>query len=147
MMAAISSPVADARAPRHGRAWLLLVGALAVHVIDEALTGFLDFYNPLVLSIRERFAWFPMPTFTFDAWLALLIAAVVALALITPWIAGGGTGTVAVSWLFATLMFLNGVGHLAGSLYFDRWLPGATSAPLLLAASILLVRSASRRKP
>jgi hypothetical protein len=35
-------------------------------------------------------------------------------------------------------MFLNGVGHLAGSIYFDRWLPGATSAPLLLIASVML---------
>ena len=41
---------------RHLRAWRLLVGALAPHVLDEALTGFLDFYNPLVLSIRARYS-------------------------------------------------------------------------------------------
>jgi len=46
-------------------AWLLLVGALAAHVADEATTGFLDFYNPLVTSIRSRAPWFPMPTFDF----------------------------------------------------------------------------------
>jgi hypothetical protein len=45
---------------RYMRAWLLLVGALAVHVLDEALTNFLDFYNPLVLSIRSQLPWFPM---------------------------------------------------------------------------------------
>ena len=34
-----------------------------------------------------------------------------------------------------------GSGHLAGSVYWDRWLPGATSAPLLLVASLLLARA------
>lgn len=41
-------------APNHqGRAWLALAGALAVHVADEALTGFLAVYNPAVLALRE----------------------------------------------------------------------------------------------
>ena len=127
------------------RAWLFLVAALAVHVADEALTGFLDFYNPLVLSLRERFWWFPMPTFTFEAWLAGLVFAVVALACATPLIGRGGAGAVVLSWAFALLMFLNGIGHLAGSVYFERWLPGATSSPLLLFASVTLARSTGRR--
>lgn len=38
----------------------------------------------------------------------------------------------------ADWQFLNGVGHLGGSLFFERWLPGTTSAPLLVGASILL---------
>jgi hypothetical protein len=130
---------------QHARAWLYMVAALALHVADEALTGFLDFYNPLVLSIRTRIPWFPMPTFTFDVWLTGLILAVAVLALATPWIRRGGTGAAAASWVFAGFMFLNGVGHLAGSIYFDRWLPGATSAPLLLIASVMLGQRAKGR--
>jgi hypothetical protein len=130
---------------RLARAWLFVVGALAVHVLDEALTGFLDFYNPMVLSIRERIWWFPMPTFTFDVWLAGLVFAVVALALATPWIGRGGSAAVAVSYALAGLMFLNGAGHLAGSAYFQRWLPGATSSPLLIVASVMLIRQTWRR--
>ena len=38
----------DAGASRHAQAWLLLVGVLAVHVLDEAVTDFLGFYNPLI---------------------------------------------------------------------------------------------------
>ena len=49
-------------------AWLWLVVALALHVIDEASTGFLDVYNPTVRALRERFGWFPMPEFRFDVW-------------------------------------------------------------------------------
>jgi hypothetical protein len=127
------------------RAWLLLVGALAVHVIDEALTDFLEFYNPLVLSIRSEIAWFPMPTFTFGAWLASLVVVVVLLALLTPAIHGGWSGTWIVSWMFSAIMFMNALGHLAGSVYFQRWLPGATSAPLLIVASVFLARATWQR--
>jgi hypothetical protein len=140
----VASRPADAPGARHARAWLFLAGALALHVTDEALTGFLSFYNPLVVSLRERLGWFPMPTFTFDVWLTGLVLAVIVLALATPWIRRGGTGTVTASWIFAAFMFLNGIGHLAGSAYFGRWLPGATSSPLLLVASVMLARGASR---
>ena len=128
------------------RAWLLVVGALAVHVIDEALTDFLGFYNPLVLTIRSQAAWFPMPTFTFGPWvagLALLIAVLVSLA---PAVRRGAVGTQLGSWVLSVVMFMNGLGHLVGSLYFQRWLPGASSAPLLLAASAFLARATWARQ-
>ena len=137
------SPEHRAGAVRHARAWLLLVGALALHVLDEALTGFLDFYNPLVRSIRLRVPWFPMPAFEFGMWLAGLFALIVVLALLTPAVRRGAPGTRAASWVLAGIMFLNGAGHLAGSLYFGRWLPGATSAPLLLVFSVRLARRAT----
>lgn len=129
-----------ATASRHAAAWQILCVVLALHVIDEALTGFLDFYNPLILSFRPAWSAFP-PTFRFDVWLVGLILLIMGLRLLTPWIRRGGTGPRVASWIFAVLMFLNGCAHLLGSLYFERWLPGATTAPLLLAASVYLARS------
>lgn len=126
------------------RAWLLLVGALAVHVADEASTGFLAFYNPLVLSIRAQASWFPMPTFTFADWLTGLVAVVVLLASLAPAVRRGAAATTLGSWIFSVIMFMNGLGHLAGSVYWQRWLPGTTSAPLLLGASVLLARATYR---
>lgn len=126
---------------RHMAAWLLLVGALAIHVVDEALTGFLDFYNPLVLNIRSRITWFPMPTFTFPEWLLGLVVLVLVLALLAPAVRRGVAGTGFASWVFSAIMFMNGMGHLVGSVYFGKWLPGATSSPLLLAASFVLARN------
>lgn len=131
---------------RHTRAWLMLVGALALHVLDEAATGFLDFYNPLVLAIRSRIAWFPMPTFTFGPWLAGLIVGTVVLAALAPAVRRGAPGTRAACWVLSGIMWLNGMGHLVGSLYFARWLPGATSAPLLLVASALLALRTHKRR-
>src|SRR5512145_1341092 len=67
------------RAYRHWVAWMVLCGALAVHVFDEALTDFLALYNPTVVAIRERYPFLPLTTFTFGGWLALLIFAIAAL--------------------------------------------------------------------
>jgi hypothetical protein len=122
-------------------AWMLLVGALAVHVVDEAVTGFLNFYNPLVLSIRSQASWFPMPTFTFGPWLTGLVLLVLILASLAPAVYRGGVATRVASWIFSTIMCMNGIGHLAGAAYFHTWVPGATSAPLLLATSLLLMRA------
>ena len=124
---------------RHARAWFFLVAALAIHVVDEALTDFLGFYNPLVLSIRSRVPWFPMPTFTFGIWLAGLAFLVAVLTILGSPVRRGLPGTALASWVLAIIMLLNGLGHLGGSIYFWRWLPGTTSAPLLIVASILLI--------
>jgi hypothetical protein len=43
-------------------------------------------------------------------------------------------------------MLANGVGHLAGSLAAARWLPGASSAPVLVAASVVLLRATADRR-
>lgn len=131
---------------RHARAWLLLDAALAVHVIDEALTGFLDFYNPLVRQLRDRLGFWPMPTFTFRVWLSGLIVLVVVLALLTPTVRRGTTGTRVLSWALAVIMLGNGIAHLGGSVYYQRWLPGATSAPLLLVASVMLMNATAARR-
>jgi hypothetical protein len=137
---ASESEIAHRQAARHMHAWFVLVGVLALHVLDEAVTDFLGFYNPLVRSIRSRWPLFPMPTFKFVIWVAGLGALVLVLALLGLAVRRGAPSMRLASWLFSGIMFLNGFGHLGGSLYFQRWLPGTTSAPLLLLASVLLAR-------
>jgi hypothetical protein len=122
------------------------VGALALHVVDEALTDFLGFYNPLVMTIRSELPWFPMPTFSFGVWLAGLVLLVSVLAFLAPAVGRGAVATVPVSWILSGIMFMNGLGHLAGSVYYHRWLPGTTSAPLLVAASAILARATWKRQ-
>jgi uncharacterized protein with HXXEE motif len=148
MMPSVANyPAEVTNGSRHARAWLVLVGVLGLHVLDEALTNFLDFYNPLVVRIREQVTWFPMPTFTFGIWLAGLIGACVLLALLTPAMRGGSLPARLASYAFSGIMFLNGLGHLGGSMYFQRWLPGTTTAPFLLLASVMLARATWNREP
>jgi hypothetical protein len=129
---------------RLGRAWLALTAVLAAHVADEALTDFLSVYNPIVTALRERLGWFPMPTFTFGPWLTGLTILIVLLAAVSPLAYAGTPFIRAAAYPYAAIMLLNGVGHLVGSVYFGRWLPGATTAPFLIVTSIgLLVAACS----
>jgi uncharacterized protein with HXXEE motif len=132
---------------RLGRAWVALTLSLAAHVADEALTGFLDVYNPIVRSVRDRFAWFPMPTFTFEVWIAGLCVAVAALFALSPLAFRRSALARIAAYPYAALMALNGVGHLVGSVYLHRWAPGTTTAPLLIATSVWLAVAAAQMVP
>jgi hypothetical protein len=127
-----------------GWAWVSLCLALAVHVFDEAMTDFLSVYNPTVQAIRQKFQFFPMPVFTFEVWLTGLIAAIILLLLLAPFAFRQRGWIRLLSYPFAILMLLNGLGHIAGSLYLGRLAPGVYSAPLLLAGSIYLLWSVRR---
>jgi Protein of unknown function with HXXEE motif len=124
-----------------GWAWVTLCMALAVHVFDEAMTDFLSVYNPTVQAIRQRVPFFPMPVFTFEVWLIGLITAVIVLLLLSPFAFRQKLWMKRASYPFAVLMLLNGLGHIAGSFYLGRLMPGVYSAPLLLASSIYLLWS------
>jgi len=129
-----------------GLAWVALSLALAAHVVDEAMTAFLDVYNPTVESIRERVPWFPMPVFTFDVWIAGLSAGVIALLALSPLAYRGVQALRIAAYPYAAVMVLNGIGHLVASVYLGRWAPGATTAPLLIVASGWIVIAERRTR-
>ena len=126
---------------RHWLAWIVLCGALAIHVADEALTDFLAIYNPAVISMRAKYPWLPLPAFVFEIWLALLVFAVVSLAASSCFVWRGRWAMRPISHVFAGFMLLNGLLHIAGSIYFGYFMPGVYSSPLLIAASVLLITS------
>jgi hypothetical protein len=136
--------------PEHrktGIAWIALCLALALHVADEAATGFLSVYNPTVIALRERVSWLPMPVFRFDVWLGGLIVAVLALLALSPFAFRGVKWMRPVAYTLAILMAVNAVGHTLGTVFgrtialiqFPRPMPGFYSSPLLFAASLYLL--------
>lgn len=125
----------------YGVPWLVLCGALAIHVADEALTDFLSVYNPAVRAIRARFPFVPLPTFTFRVWLGGLVVAVVVLFSLAPAAFRGAPELRPLAYVFGIVMAGNGVLHLAGSIRMRRAMPGVYSAPLILAAAIFLLAS------
>ncbi len=126
-----------------GSAWFALCVAFAVHILDEASTGFLAVYNPTVTTLRTHWGWFPMPPFEFKEWLGGLIIGCLVLFCLTPVAARGMNGLRPVAWIYAGMMMLNGLGHTlftilghtVSSVTFARPAPGFYSSPLLLAAS------------
>jgi hypothetical protein len=142
------------RTARLGWAWLALCAALALHVTDEALTGFLSVYNPTVEEMRQRIPWFPMPVFRFDVWLGGLILATVLLFALAPLAFSNARRWRWGAHAFAALMIANGLGHTAGtiagrtvaSVTFARPMPGFYSSPLLVAASVWLLLELQRSR-
>jgi NADH:ubiquinone oxidoreductase subunit K len=142
----------NVRRRRFGWAWLGLAGTLALHVTDEALTGFLDVYNPVVRAVRERYPFVRLPVFTFHEWIIGLAVAVVLLFCVSPWAFRGRRWVVLVAMPLSLLMTANALAHLGSSLYLGRLMPGVYSSPVLLAASLFVFVSAravwiSRKQP
>ena len=133
-------------AVRRADAWVGLCLALALHVVDEALTDFLSVYNPAVQSIREHVSWLPLPTFTFQIWLGGLIVAVIVLSSLTVFVLRGSRWMTPVSYAFGVLMLANGLLHIAGSIQLGRFMHGVYSAPVLLAASIYLLATVHQQR-
>ena len=127
-----------------GIAWVLLCAAFALHIADEALTGFLAVYNPTVDALREQLGYWPMPNFEFREWLMGLIFAVIVLFLCSPFVFSGHRWIRPVVYFLALVMLFNGLGHsyftvlghTVRSVHFPRPAPGFYSSPFLLVTSI-----------
>ena len=130
-----------------GKPWFALCVAFALHVLDEASTGFLRVYNPTVTAMRERWGWFPMPNFEFRTWLTFLLVLLVICFALTPVAARGARGLRPFAWFFAGVHLLNAAGHTLATIFgqtvstvtFPRPAPGFYSSPLLFAGSIWLM--------
>ena len=131
-----------AGASRFGLAWVALCGALAIHVVDEALTDFLSVYNPAVRAIRARFPFLPLPTFTFPVWLGGLITVTIVLFALSPAAFRGEPVMRPAAYVFGVVMAGNGLLHLVGSVYMRKAMPGVYSAPIILAAAVYLLAAA-----
>jgi len=127
-----------------GIAWIALAAALALHVLDEALTDFLAVYNPAVLKIRSRFRWIWLPVFSFKIWIAGLAAGVALLFALSPLAFRGVRWIIIAALPLSVIMLGNALGHIGGSIYFRRLMPGVYSSPLLIVASIFVLIHALR---
>jgi len=144
----------SSRTRSFGAPWLALCAALALHIADEALTGFLRVYNPTVVALRQRWGWFPMPPFEFRDWLVGLIVACAILTCLAPLAYAEARGLRPLAWVFAVIMLLNGLGHTlatvlgctVASVTFPRPAPGFYSSPLLLAASLWMIARLRRTR-
>jgi hypothetical protein len=96
--------------------------------------------------------------FSFEVWLAGLLAVIAALAALSPFVFRGARWTRPAGYALGALMTLNALGHFAGTAFgrtvesvrLPGPMPGVLSSPLLLAASLYLLfelRRSARRIP
>jgi hypothetical protein len=124
---------------RFGYAWVLLTLAFTIHVIDEAVFDFLPFYNSVVTHAKEKFSFFPFPDFTYRTWLSGLIIVLIILYLLSVAAFQRKRWIIYFSVLYGVIMFLNGVLHIIGSIYFSTPIGGVFSSPILLVVSTFLL--------
>ncbi len=149
------APVLRSASFRLGVAWIMMWMALAIHVIDETLTGFLSVYNPTVLALRAKLGFWPMPTFGYREWLTGLCLLITALALLSPF-AFRNARWIRPIFLFVVIVagLLNATGHTIATILghtvdtvrFPRPAPGFYSSPLLLIASVYALLQLRRTK-
>ncbi len=141
---------------RLGVAWLLMCAALALHVTDEALTGFLAVYNPTVLAMPAKLGFWPMPTFEFREWLTGLVIGILLLSALSPFAFRNARSIRPVFYFCAVVTgLLNALGHTIATILghtvaavrFPRPAPGFYSSPVLLIASIYLLVQLRRTRP
>lgn len=135
---------ANDRTTQWGIAWVALAIAIALHVTDEAVSGFLPLYNSIAESLRDSYPWVLLPTFSFSIWLTGLIVGVVLLLGLSPLVFAGKRIFQPISYFLGVLMTLNALAHIFGSIYLWALAPGVVSSPVLLLAAIALLIATDR---
>jgi hypothetical protein len=131
-----------------GAAWLLLCVSFATNILDDALNDFLGYYNATVLTLYGHFSWFPRIDLTFREWLVCMIVADAVLLLLTPLAYRNSVYLRPLAYAFGVILLLFGcgavfasvLGHTVPSVHFTGMAPGTYSSPLILAASVYLLR-------
>ncbi len=127
------------RSKRWGIAWIILALGIALHVIDEALTGFLPLYNSVVVSLRGSYSWIPLPIFSFSVWITGLVIGNLILFSLSPLVLAGSRLMRPISYILGVLMVANAFGHIGASVYLGKFAPGFYSSPVLLVAALALL--------
>jgi hypothetical protein len=120
-----------------------MVLALALHVADEAVTGFLPLFNSVVESLRDRYAWLPAPSLTYESWLGGLVVFIAVLLLLTPLALTGSRILLVLSYVLGAVMIANATAHVVASSWLGEFAPGVYSSPVLFLAAIALLYAAS----
>ncbi len=119
-------------------AWLFGCVAFAVHIAEEVAYGSFGVYADFNVFINTMFPSLDLPPYKYEVWLTNLIGACVLLFAFT-WLVYVKRGPMRIaSYLFATFLTLNSIGHLYAALSMTTYFPGAVTASLLLIAGLVL---------
>jgi uncharacterized protein with HXXEE motif len=126
-----------------GRRFWLLGLAQAAHSIEEMIAHLYDFM--WIATVRLGLPRMGMTATTFAVVNMTIIAFLLGVA---PFVAARRPWAVAVAWIAAVVEVANGTGHLAGTVIFRGYVPGAATAPLLiLAGGALLIALLRETRP
>ncbi len=130
-----------------GRPWLALCFCLAVHVAEEAFTGFLPFYGDATRAVSELLPFVTSPSLVLATSMWMSVAFVAILTALAPF-AYRGASWMRVATIGVSLVALANVsGHIGGSMLVGQALPGVYTTPLLAVVGVYALVSAWRWNP
>jgi hypothetical protein len=126
-------------------AWLFGCIVFAIHIGEEIAYGSFGVYADFNVFVNTLFPSIDLPPYKYEIWLTNLIGACVLLFAFT-WLVYVKRGPMRIaSYLFATFLTLNGIGHLYAALSMTTYFPGAVTASLLLIGGLVLFVSIPER--
>ena len=141
---AASGPAFSGPSARIGRIYWLLAAVQACHSAEEMASGLYDFFWVVTGRIHQAWAGFPqmrMDPKTFAILNMLIIAFLFGT---VPFVSAAKRWALAIAGIAAAIEIANGIGHLAGAVWFGGYVPGAATAPFLIAAGVALLRALGR---
>jgi hypothetical protein len=130
-----------------GRPWLALCFCLAVHVAEEAFTGFLPVYSDATRAVGDLFPYVTSPSLALAVSMWMGVAFIATLTGLSPFAYRGASWMRVATIGVALVALANVSGHAGGSMLAGRVLPGTYTTPLLAAAGIYALVSAWRWTP
>ena len=123
--------------------WFLAL-AQAAHSIEEMRAGLYDFFWVATGRLHEVLPVFSQMRMTPATFAVLNMGFIALLFGSVPFVRDRRWPALALAWIAAVVEVLNGTGHLAGTVIFSGYVPGALTAPFLLLTGILLIRELRR---
>jgi hypothetical protein len=122
------------------RFWLLGL-AQAAHSVEEMSARLYDF-----MWIATERLGLPRMGMTATTFAVVNMGIITLLLGAAPFVAARRRSAIALAWVAAVVEIANGTGHLTGVLIFRGYVPGALTAPFLLATGIALARALARER-
>jgi hypothetical protein len=125
------------------RFWLLAL-AQAAHSIEEMASGLYDFFWTATGRLHAIFPSFSQFRMAAPKFAVINMAIIAVLFGAVPFVAARQPLALGLAWIAAIIELANGAGHLAGTVVFSGYVPGALTAPFLLWTGALLLRELFR---
>ena len=130
-----------------GRPWLALCFCLAVHVAEEAFTGFLPFYGDATRAVSELLPFVTSPSLVLATSMWMSVAFVAILTALAPFAYRGASWRRVATIGVSLVALANVSGHIGGSMLVGQALPGVYTTPLLAVVGVYALVSAWRWNP
>ncbi len=121
------------------KTYLALCICQACHSMEEMYFHLYEFFWTATGLFNEYLPFYPQFKMEADIFAILNIGLVTLILVLVPFLNAGKRWAQIFAWFWAVVEVFNGIIHLSGVFIFSEYVPGAMTAPFLLAVGIALI--------